>query len=472
MSFKSRSRRARGHKRIFSDADLETHIFGLHFAESDVLSGLQVLERLRELQRSGQWSQLTESNVEQSFNERVFADVFGYRTLLAPDTSASSAEAVQIPKVFVPLPGGRAFPDVGLGWFRADSEQIVVTAELKGPGADLDQPQSGGYGGKSAVAQALEAAIGAEAEWTIVSNFEEVRLYRVPDSCAYESVRLSEIESPTQMRRALALFSRRSLLGTPETRSPLTLLYERHQKGGSMLVPERVDRVRLTQRVRPEGLEEEFPFTRLSAALDRARTAVPALNILGGALLKPELRDGVLRRDRLSRQGEVWQRISVVKSGVIVCSYSVPLAEGTGDPEQSIYVDPAQIVELLADMAAFAWSFFEPLTSGRLVFSWTLEGLSDRVHANDGERWSNPACLACAFRCQSGVPRTAYPDIGWSHAAGVARQTVVDTLREALCELLFPFEARNQDDRLCRIEPSEAEMRQYMANQRSLSVFP
>ena len=162
-----------------------------------------MLLRLQELQRSGIWRDLTESTIEQSFNERVFAQVFGYETLLA---SNNATTVHQLPKLYVTLPGGRAFPDLALGWFRADESQVVVTAEWKGPGADLDARQGGAYGGKSPVAQALQAAEGAGAQWSVVSNFDEVRLYRVPNPDAYESVSLAQIQSPMALRRALALF--------------------------------------------------------------------------------------------------------------------------------------------------------------------------------------------------------------------------------------------------------------------------
>jgi len=169
--------------------------------EGEVLRGLARLGRLQHLHRSGYWTTLAESNVEQSFVERVFAEVFGYATLLASDGTNHDV----MPKIYVPLPGSkRAFPDFALGHFRADQHEIVVTAELKSPDADLDAPQGGNYGGNSPVQQAMMAARNANAEWCVISNTNEVRLYRVPDENAYEHVLLLNVLSPSDFRRAHA----------------------------------------------------------------------------------------------------------------------------------------------------------------------------------------------------------------------------------------------------------------------------
>jgi hypothetical protein len=131
------------------------------------------------------WPRLSESNVEQSFVEQSFVErvFFGYATRLGSETDSIEV----LPKLYVPLPGSaRAFPDFALGFFRADQRETVVTAELKSPDADLDAPQTGNYDGRSPVQQAMLAARHAQAEWCVVSNTNEVRLYRVPDEREFE----------------------------------------------------------------------------------------------------------------------------------------------------------------------------------------------------------------------------------------------------------------------------------------------
>lgn len=447
---------------IFPRADLETYSFSVHVAGDEILRGLDVLGRLQHLHRVGHWGALTESNIEQSFVERVFADVFGYRTLLSDKIASGSPEL--IPKLYVPLVDGRSFPDFSVGQFRVDQQQIAVSAELKGPLADLDAPQAGqSYGGRSAVQQAMIAAVAAHAEWCIVSNTDEVRLYRVPDLGAYESVRLVDVVSPAAFRRAYALLSRRSLLGErPTDRSPLTRFHTHVTRGESMLVPRRDGRVRLIQRVKPRLFDAEFPFARLSHALGSAVEKVPAINVLSGAFLRPRLEGDHLIMDRVEN-GEVWQRIAVVKSGLLVCSFSLPLDSVGAQPGQPIFLDPAQVLERLGVMVGFAWAFFGELTKEALVFEWSLEDLGSHVRTNDRLKWTKPA-FHVGLTCQTGVERTAYPEVVWGHRDSEPKDQVTATLGEVVRELFFPFEGRDDEHpekRLCRLEPTEAQIKEF-----------
>ena len=455
---------------IFPRADLETLGFAVVIDERHMLRGLDVLTRLQHLHRAGYWGTLSESNVEQSFVERVFADVFGYRTLLSAGAADVSHEV--LPKLYVPLQGRRAFPDFALGYFRADQQQAVVTAELKSPGANLDAAQGGNYGGRSPVQQALTAAAAAGAEWCVVSNTDEVRLYRVSHPHSYEQVFLAQVVSPMQFRRAYALFSRSSLLGRSESeRSPLSRLFAHTQSGESMLVPQREDRVRLVMRVKPEIALEEFPFTQLSGALRDALVAVPAVNVLGGAFLRPQLQDDQLVFDRRSNngQGDAWQRIATVKSGVLVGSYSIPLDVDASQPGQPILVDPANTLHLMADFTAFAWKFYEQLTTSALTFEFSLEDLGGRVRANDRHRWTQPT-QHVSLSCQATVTRTSFPEFRWQ--GSVARATVSTRLGDVLRELFFPFEGLDNQGTLCRLEPTAAQTDTELQGATSLSVFP
>lgn len=197
---------------LYPRAELDTYAFGHSVGKDEVLGGLARLARLQHLHRSGYWSSLTESKVEQSFVERVFGDVFGYTTLLGNTDMSHDV----MPKAYVPLPGAaRAFADFALGHFRADQNEIVVTAELKSPGADLDAQQSGNYEGKSPVQQAMMAASNAKAEWCVVSNANEVRLYRVPDEMSYERVALLDVLSPSDARTPYSRDAHSSVEGRP-----------------------------------------------------------------------------------------------------------------------------------------------------------------------------------------------------------------------------------------------------------------
>lgn len=453
---------------MYPRAELDTFAFGHSLGDDEVLRGLARLARLQHLYRSGYWSRLTESNVEQSFVERVFADVFGYATLLGSE----DAQHEVMPKIYVPLPNARrAFPDFALGHFRADLDEVIVTAELKSPDADLDAPQGGNYGGKSPVQQAMEAATTAGAHWCVVSNTNEVRLYRVPDQHAHERVMLLEILSPADFRRAHALLSRRSLLGRTHTdRSPLARFHGHVAAGEHMLVDSFPDRVRLVQRVRPQLADKELPFTRLSAALGYALTKVPGMNVMSGEFLRPRLEGDRLVTERWSQDKRPWQRIAVVKSGLLVCSFALPLDEAAGNPTQPISVDVGTVAYLLAEMTAFASCFYEALDNPSLVYEWSLEDLSTRVRANAKMDWIRPWSPK-ALQCQANVEKTSFPEVVWPNGR-ISRKEVIRKLSEVVRELFFPFEGQSEDKQRCRMEPSDAEMEKVFADYRELEVFP
>lgn len=455
---------------MYPRAELDTYAFGHSVGKNEVLRGLARLGRLQHLHRSGYWTRLTESNVEHSFVERVFADVFGYATLLG----AAEAKHDVMPKIYVPLPGSKkAFPDFALGHFLADQDEVVVTAELKSPNADLDAPQGGNYAGKSPVQQAMLAAASANAEWCVVSNTNEVRLYRVPDENAYERVFLLDVVSPSDFRRAHALFSRRSLLGpTPSDMSPLSRFHIHNAAGERMLVDPSPDRVRLVQRIRPKLGDSEVPFTRLSAPLGYALEKVPGMNVLSGEFVRPRLVGDRLVTERTGSDGRVWQRIAVVKSGLLACSYAIPLDEHAGNADQPVYVDPEQVAYMLSEMTAFGWRFFEALHNPALVYEWSLEDLSPRVRANAKKQWIQPWTHK-ALECQAGVERTSFPEVAWSESNGLSRAELTRRLSEVVRELFFPFEGTSEEKQhRCRLEPSDTEMEKVFAGHDVLAMFP
>src|SRR5690242_670724 len=72
--------------RLFVREDLETYAFNCQVDAAASLRGLGRLARLQSLFRTAYWRTFNESNVEQSFVERVFGDVFGYETLLGSES--------------------------------------------------------------------------------------------------------------------------------------------------------------------------------------------------------------------------------------------------------------------------------------------------------------------------------------------------------------------------------------------------
>jgi type I restriction-modification system DNA methylase subunit len=113
---------------------------------------------------------LTETNLEQSFNIFVLGGALGY-VLPGGGTDRYS---------LLPKDATRTgIPDAGLGFYSATAAEMRVLVELKGPGTDLDAPQSR-QTRESPVEQAFRTASAHPTiRWIVVSNLDEVRLYNV-----------------------------------------------------------------------------------------------------------------------------------------------------------------------------------------------------------------------------------------------------------------------------------------------------
>lgn len=188
--------------------------------DSDVMEALALIQRLRSRHVDGTLPALKETSVEQSWTEQIFAKVLGYRTLLSHDRLPYHLEV----QTYVPSKTGpRQFSDATIGFFgvvdRAMTRPLTVaSAEFKGPGASLDKPQYGtGYRGRSAVQQALDAAVDGGSRFALVSNFTELRLYDVATKGLLATVALPDVRTPAALADLRAHFDRDALLGPDES---------------------------------------------------------------------------------------------------------------------------------------------------------------------------------------------------------------------------------------------------------------
>lgn len=198
-----------------------------------------------------------ESRVEQSFNERLFAEIFDYRTLL----SHVGPYHMQ-PKNWT---GKGHFDDFSLGEFSKGNEKVIVSAELKGPAADLDAPQAHDRKKRTPVQQAIETATAHGARWAIVSNFRLLRLYNVarPTSWLAEA-NLHEVQSANDLALLCAHFDRCSLLPRKGLESEMEIAQiENHPAHPVAADPERY---RVVLRFVPR-LEQELPLYKVEGAL-------------------------------------------------------------------------------------------------------------------------------------------------------------------------------------------------------------
>lgn len=173
---------------------------------------LEKLALLRRLEHRHVIRDLPETRVEQSFNEQLFARVLGYRTLLSHDELSFHL----LPKNAT---GPRRFDDFSIGFFGGLRDVVFGSAEFKGPGTDLDAPQTNGsYGGQSPVQQAFAAAATLTAcRWIVVSNFRELRLYVATDAASPIAVAdLHEVRSRDDLASLQAHFDRMALLPADE----------------------------------------------------------------------------------------------------------------------------------------------------------------------------------------------------------------------------------------------------------------
>ncbi len=108
---------------------------------------------------------------------------------------------------------GKGSVDVALGQFTTDSAKVLVPFELKGAKTkDLDAIMPGRH--KSPVQQAWEYAMDAPgAQWVMVSNYVEIRLYAVGYGRQdYETWQINQLTDPAEYARFINLLSADNLL--------------------------------------------------------------------------------------------------------------------------------------------------------------------------------------------------------------------------------------------------------------------
>jgi hypothetical protein len=151
---------------------------------------------------AGNYDSETQSDAE--FIQRILVDVLGY-------SGSSAGDSWTVAKN---QPVGSGNVDVALGTFSvANPPKIVAPLELKGARMrDLDAVMPGRH--KSPVQQAWEYAMDAKgAQWVIVSNYREIRLYAVGyGRKAYEAFDLTTMSDQLNYTRFQLLLSSRNLL--------------------------------------------------------------------------------------------------------------------------------------------------------------------------------------------------------------------------------------------------------------------
>lgn len=91
-----------------------------------------------------------------------------------------------------------------------NGDEKFMIVELKGQNADLDKPQQG-HGGKTPVEQAYDYSLRTRsANWIMVSNYDEFRLYNWQRKDDYISFKAEELLDKEKFRQFMVTFSKKS----------------------------------------------------------------------------------------------------------------------------------------------------------------------------------------------------------------------------------------------------------------------
>jgi len=147
----------------------------------------------------------SETQNDDVFIQRILVDVLGY-------VRSSNGKNWTVAKN---QPVGSGNVDAALGEFSAEATKIIAPFELKGAKTkDLDAVMSGRN--KTPVQQAWEYAMDAKgAQWVLVSNYREIRLYAVGYGRKdYETFNLSKLNEPNEYARFVLLLSADNFLSS------------------------------------------------------------------------------------------------------------------------------------------------------------------------------------------------------------------------------------------------------------------
>jgi hypothetical protein len=237
-------------------------------ASADSERKLALLHRVYRQFVSGTLPSYSETSVEQSWNEQVFAAVLDYQTQFSHGKLPFHLKAKNRQ--------GGFFTDFSLGFFGIGDDHVIAAAELKTAGTPLDRSQGTKYGNLTPVQQAFRAA---HAEpgciWVLVSNFVELRLYHVTeDQTPVATINLGVSLDVRDLMLFQALFCRHALLGDDRRPPELAIMHKLPTDHPSSPLGPEEGHYRIVMRFTPK-LERELPLFEAEQALVPAITKAP-----------------------------------------------------------------------------------------------------------------------------------------------------------------------------------------------------
>jgi hypothetical protein len=417
-----------------------------HQVETEVCAEkLAVIKKLSMRIEDGTLAGLVETRAEQSFNERLFAEVFDYMTLLRDGVDAYHL----LPKGGVVVGRKRHYDDFSLGFFGLGADVRLLHAEFKGYPTNLDKVQTGGgHRGQTPIEQAFDAATkDPNVQWVLVSNFDEMRLYHRTDRTCFERVLLSDIVSNDDLRCAHVLLSRRTLLGTSGHASPLLQMFN---GGHPMLLPTQPHCVRLVHEARAlVSGDEEASLPAMDDAFRAALAAVPpgpAWDWYVPRDVDPEYANGRLVIDT-SAQASMPIRVEYTRDGVVRLQEYLPNDHDAA--KSSVVVSADDVARHVGMFLGLSSRMLTPVFPGPLAFRWSvLDGTSLTIlRPNRGPLLS---------KVDEVTTKEFQPDA--KDPGPATRSHIAGYLSKALKELLFPWEHKPTYGRVERIDWTDQRM--------------
>lgn len=452
--------------RLFDREQLSSLVLEHGPSSQECAKAFVILEQLTRRRIDGTLASLCETRIEQSFNERLFSELFGYRTLLNNGAGSYNlhpgAYHLQAKNYYPTLGQNRRYyDDFSLGFFGPTLDERKVLAELKDLGTNLDAPQkSGSYGGMTTIEQAFRtAATNPTIDWVMVSNFDEIRLYRSNNPGKYEKVVLSEIISYSEFQYAYVLFSRRTLLGEQGKKSPLLKLSDGDKK---MLLPARKgEQIRLIQEIAiPDPHGRMMPLHMMDEYLTAALTNIRSQYIWSSPDLEDDQLVSAYRDEQRGVEGRVeYSRANILRLSQYVRPKQVITPKGKTPLIEAIWI--AYNIALFINLAINVISKHTSMYSARY-----------QAHLCEVEgavlECSNWAGVDNILDLQMGIDSThvSLQDYEFHEKA------VVQTVTEIIRELLFPFVRKSPDPYshpgrpsiiVSRIRPPEKEIARVLA---------
>ena len=185
-------------KPIFKEDFINEHLDYFQLSQVDgIESKKEILNDWLQRKLSGNLAIQNETAIQADFLNDIFGTILGY--------NYRNPQAWNLEKELKNNIDGKK-PDGAIGFFNLSSirtKNVHGVIELKSPKTDLDKAQNRINDKRTPVEQAFSytAKYGKKCKWVIVSNFDEIRLYRSDDADYYEVFDLEGLQKEINLKR-------------------------------------------------------------------------------------------------------------------------------------------------------------------------------------------------------------------------------------------------------------------------------